>query len=464
MICEWTDHQVFGVRDGAILFGVDQGTLFHIDEETRSTLARWNGSPTLNLDEVPIADREILEGLRDARFLAPAGARHRLEPSRDFDIASIPLTTMVLEVAQDCNLNCTYCYADGGSYGKAARLLDPATARQAARKLIDDSADRDAATLVIFGGEPLMNMPAVEAAVAEARSYAAEKGKQVFISLTTNGTLLTADVVDFIHANRIAVAISLDGPADLHDSNRPNLKGAGSYSRITANLSRLLPGATSPVAARVTLTPDQWSRVEEVFFHLMDLGFHEVGIAPVSPVRRELLPDAKQEDDLLQGFAVLAKAFLKAAKTNRLLPFTNLIDLLARLHLGQTKSVSCGAGYGYLAVDSSGSIYVCHRLVGEAEFRVGNLDDGAAPGEIRRALDSVTCGRQEACSSCWARTLCSGGCHYENHLRENQLGLPPGGSCDFIRRWLQLGIEVYAELRRDGSDEILARMGKRLKC
>lgn len=463
MLCEWTDHQVFGVKDGAILFGVDQGSLFFIDELTQDVLSRWTVRPTLELDDVPELDREILEGLREARFLAPSGARHRLE-APVFDIASIPLSTMVLEVAQDCNLACTYCYAEGGSYGRPVRMLEPDTARKAVRKLVNDSGDKEAVTLVIFGGEPLLNMPAVTAAVEEAQALSLETGKKVFVSLTTNGTLLDRDITDFIHTNRIAVAVSVDGPADLHDTNRSDVNGCGSYATIAGHLEGLLKGATAAVAARVTLTPEQWPRIEEVFFHLLELGFHEVGIAPVSPVRRELLPDTEQEEVLLQGFSTLARTFLKAAQSNRLLPFTNLIDLLARLHLGQTKSVSCGAGYGYLAVDTEGSFYVCHRLVGDDAFRVGNLNEGVDPGEIRRALDSVTCGKKEMCHGCWARTLCSGGCHYENNLRENQLGLAPGGSCDFIRRWFQLGIEVYAELRRSGADEFLQRLGKRVNC
>jgi uncharacterized protein len=463
MLCEWTDHKVFGVKDGAILFGVDQGTLFFIDQQTQDVLTRWSRETTLELDDVPQVDREILDDLRDARFLAPFGARHRLQAFNG-DIASIPLTTMVLEVAQDCNLACTYCYAEGGSYGRPLRLLDPETARQAVRKLIDDSGNTETVTLVIFGGEPLLNMPAVRAAVEEAREYSSEKGKRVFVSLTSNGTLLTQEIIEFVQRNRIAIAVSLDGPADLHDANRSDVNGRGSYATITGNLESLLKGATAAVAARVTLTPEQWPRIEEVFFHLLELGFHEVGIAPVSPVRRELLPDAEQEEALLQGFSALSRTFLKAAGSNRLLPFTNLIDLLARLHLGQTKSVSCGAGYGYLAVDTEGSFYVCHRLVGDESFRVGNIDEGADPAEIRRALDSVTCGKQEMCRSCWARTLCSGGCHYENNLRENQLGLAPGGSCDFIRRWFQLGIEVYAELKRSGAEDFLQRLGKRVKC
>ncbi len=463
MLCEWTDHQLFGAKDGAILFGVDQGSLFFIDEQTQDVLTRWNTRHSLDLDEVQGSDRDILEGLRSARFLAPSGARHRME-AMEVDIASIPLTTMVLEVAQDCNLACTYCYAEGGSYGRPVRLIEAETARQAVRKLVDDSGGTEAVTLVIFGGEPLLNMPAVMAAVEEAQARSLDTGKKIFISLTTNGTLLNREIIDYIHKNRLAVAVSLDGPADLHDANRSDVNGKGSYATITGNLESLLKGATAAVAARVTLTPEQWPRIEEVFFHLLELGFHEVGIAPVSPVRKELLPDAEQEEALLQGFSALSRTFLKAAQSNRLLPFTNLIDLLARLHLGQTKSVSCGAGYGYLAIDTEGGMYVCHRLVGDESFKVGTLDDGADPAQIRRALDSVTSGRQEMCSTCWARTLCSGGCHYENNLRENQLGLAPGGSCDFIRRWFQLGIEVYAELKRAGAEEFLRLLGKRAKC
>ena len=43
------------------------------------------------------------------------------------------LGTLVLEVAQSCNLGCTYCYAEGGTYGGTPRLLDPELARRAAR-------------------------------------------------------------------------------------------------------------------------------------------------------------------------------------------------------------------------------------------------------------------------------------------------------------------------------------------
>ena len=462
MLYELAEHQLFGTQQGAILFGVDHGSLFLIDEQTREVLSRRRVGVQLDLNQIPPAEREVLEGLRDIRILLPAGAGGKHPPLLP-DPGEIPLATMVLEVAQDCNLRCRYCYAQGGSYGKKARLLEPALARKAVRLLVEDGA-QEKVTLILFGGEPLLNMEAVRAAVEEAEFLAERSGKQLLISLTTNGTLLTPEIVAFLRRHRIAVSVSMDGPAELHDSNRAGPGGEGSYSRIVSQLSRLLDAASAPVAARVTLIPEQWSRIEEVFDHLLGLGFHEVGIAPASPIHRGLLPDAGQEEQLFQGFAALAGRFVQAARGGRILPFSNFIDLLARLHVGQTKSVACGAGLGYLAVDAEGSFYLCHRLAGDEAFQVGTLDSGPDAEKIRSVLKAVTAGKDALCERCWARTMCGGGCHYENHLRENLLGLPQGSSCRFIKRWLQLGIEAYAELRGAGYDQLLQMLEKRSKC
>jgi uncharacterized protein len=215
----------------------------------------------------------------------------------------------------------------------------------------------------------------------------------------------------------------------------------------------------------VTLEPDQWADVVEVFDHLIGLGLHEVGIAPVSPVTRELLPTASEEAALLEGFSVLAARFVATAKQGLILPFANILDLLGRLHLGQTRPISCGAGFGYMAVDAKGRLFPCHRLSGEAAFCLGDIKGGADASTVSACMASLNGDRRESCSSCWARTLCVGGCHYENHLRENLLGLPRGTSCDFIRNWLGLGMKTYAALRTDGAIERMGgRLAQRAQC
>ncbi len=460
---EWADHKLFESREGAILLGVDQATLFLVDEQTKELISRWSSVKVLDFADISPSHKEPFEQLVTAHILLPVGSQRVREDYRG-NPTGIPLTTMVLEVSQDCNLSCRYCYAEGGSYGRKAQLLDPETARKAIGYLFDNSGGREMISLILFGGEPLLNIESIQAAIDEVHLREQGTGQKVLISLTTNGTLLDAETVDYLHRQQVAVSVSLDGPPDLHDVNRPDRIGGGSYQKIVPHLKKLIEGSPRPVGARVTLTPDQWCRAEEVFDHLMGLGFHEVGIAPASPVITDFLPSPEEEEQLFQSFVSLSRRFVVTFRERRILPFTNLIDLLARLHVGQAKTISCGAGFGYLAVDVEGALFLCHRLVGEDTFKVGDLDDGSDQTKIFSALESVTAGGKTICRGCWARTLCAGGCHYENHLRERRLGLPPGTSCSFIRRWLQLGIELYAELREISAPGFLQMLEKRATC
>ncbi len=459
----WADHRLFERPDGAgaLVFDAEQASLFSVDEETRRILARWVSRESVALEEASPEEREVLEALRDARLLVPAGRARA--PRGERDPAGASLGTLVLEVAQACNLRCTYCYADGGSYGGSLRLLEPEKARRAARHLVEASGDRPSVTLVLFGGEPLLNLAGIAAAVEEAEAAAARAGKTLQLSLTTNGTCFTPEVVRFLREHRISVTVSIDGPRDVHDGNRCYASGGGTYADVVEGVA-LLRGETGRApAARVTLTPPQWSRVEEVLEHLLALGFSEVGIAPASPVTAALLPTPEQEEALFAGFSSLARRFLEEAREGRVLRFSNLLDLLAKIHQGQARDVPCGAGLGYVALDADGRFFLCHRLAGEEAFCLGDLDGGIDPSRTRACLTALAAPRTEACAACWARSLCAGGCHYENHLREGRLGLPPGSSCDFIRRWLDLGIQAYARLRA-GPQGVLALLDRRAEA
>lgn len=456
----WSDHRVFDTEEGAVLFGVDHASLFAFDREARDAVLRWRTTDPVCLEEVRGPDREVLEGLRDARILTPSlprTPRRRVDP----DPAAVPLGTLVLEVAQACNLRCSYCYAEGGTYGGEPRLLSPALARRAARLLVESSGDREEVTLVLFGGEPLLNVPAVRAAVEEAEESAARAGKRLVVSLTTNGTRFEPKLLSFLRKHRVNLSVSIDGPPDVHDRNRRRADGGGTYADVLNGLELLRAQMPRRPAARVTLTPDQWSRVPEVFDHVLGLGVLEVGIAPASPVNAGLLPSAEEEEALFAGFSHLAERFCREADEARVLPFSNLLDLLGRLHVGQVKYSPCGAGLGYLAMDATGRFFLCHRLAGEELFCVGGLDSGVDHDRIRACLDELAAPRTKTCTACWARMLCAGGCHYENHLREGRLGLLPGGSCAFIRRWLELGVRVYARLSGKRESPVLAFLAQR---
>lgn len=460
--CALTSHALFRTPEGGLLFGAEHASLFAVDAQTCDLIEALAARGAFDPDAEPEERKAPLDELLRTgvlRSVRPAAA----EADLPFDPEEAPLETLILETAQACNLRCAYCYADGGSYGGKPGMLDPEAARRAARHLVERSGDRKSLTLVLFGGEPLLNFPAVKAAVEEAERLARETGKTLTLSLTTNGTCFTDEALDFLRAHRVILAVSIDGPPGLHDANRRYASGGGTYRDVVAGIDALHRRGI-PAGARVTLTPDQWDRVPEVFDHLLELGFREAGIAPASPIHAGLLPTPEQEEALFAGFSSLARRFVEEAKGGRVLPFGNLLDLLARLHKGRVKGMPCGAGYGYFAVDTKEKLFLCHRLSGEKAFEVGTVADGPDYDRLREVLREAALSRRELCAGCWARPLCAGGCHYENHIREQRLGQAPGGSCRFIRRWLELGIRVYAELCGMPDNPVLQRLSGRIDC
>ena len=75
----------------------------------------------------------------------------------------------------------------------------------------------------------------------------------------------------------------MDGPKELHDNLRVFANGKGSYDIIEPRVRALIQNhRTRPITARVTLTAGV-TDVVRIFRHLkQDLGFHEVGFAPVT--------------------------------------------------------------------------------------------------------------------------------------------------------------------------------------
>ncbi len=94
-------------------------------------------------------------------------------------LTPFPLTTMVLNVTNQCNLACTYCYEYGEDKivdtenGKQPKFMTEETARQSVDFMLKESGDNPVAHLTFFGGETLMNFPVLKRTIAYARQRAA---------------------------------------------------------------------------------------------------------------------------------------------------------------------------------------------------------------------------------------------------------------------------------------------------
>ncbi len=126
------------------------------------------------------------------------------------------------------------------------------------------------------------------------------------------------------------------------------------------------------------------------------------------------------------------------AKRGASIAFTNLAVALKEIARGAASPYPCGAGGGYFSVGADGVWYACHRAIGDHGFALGDSTELDAP-KRDAFLRARHVHAEEDCRACWARYLCSGGCHQEKPSRSP-------ASCDFVRAWLSLCLEAYAEL------------------
>lgn len=420
------DVHLFDTEHGSHLLFVDGSRVFDIDAGLREQLRReLDGDPDTVL-----------------RLLATHGLESRTHVD-DTPVSDPPLRSLSLAVAQSCNLACSYCYADGGSFGSKPRNMEWEVIEASVRRLLA-SADRgDRVTLAFMGGEPLVNRAGIRRAVELADALAGPAGVTVGFSLTTNGTLLTAEDADFFERHRFAVTVSLDGLADVHDRLRPTAGGRGSYARILRNIQPLLTRARNmQVTARVTVTPRNLD-LRTALDGLIGLGFHSVGFAPMlaSPSGSDQL-QADELGVLLDEMIGCGREYERRAIAGQPYPFSNITSALEEIHRGTHRPYPCGAGAGYLGVSAEGDLAACHRFVGDAAGAMGSVQEGIDRTAQRQWLAERHVHRQEPCRSCWARYLCGGGCHHEVIRR----GRP---ACDFIRGWLEHCLGAYVRITHE---------------
>jgi uncharacterized protein len=471
-LCQLGEFHAFAHGASRFVYVVPAGAIFEIDD-----------AAGLVIDELLAGSlpAEQLKTRLEARALDPRQAGETIEElfeagllvsgRRPPDLpqdppADFPLQTLVLNLTNQCNLSCQYCYEFGADKvatpeGKP-KFMDFETARSSVDFLLEQSAGRRNIHVTFFGGETLMNFPLLKQVVLYASERAAAQGRHVDFSLTTNATLLTPAIIEFLSEHRIGVTVSMDGPKELHDQLRVFANGKGSYDIIEPKVRALIQGhRTRPIVARVTLTSGV-TDVVRIFRHLtQELGFHEVGFAPVTTSTNQLYAiNQGGMDRVLDQFHQLADEYQEYALRGEMQGFTNVSDTLAELCQGVNKSHPCGAGLGLIGVGPSGDIAPCHRFVDSDVHALGHVSTGIDRKKQADFLRRGHIGAKYDCHTCWARPLCAGGCHHEAFVRYGDTGHPNLHYCDWIRDWTDTCLRIYGAISA-GNPGFLDRFAER---
>jgi uncharacterized protein len=455
---EFHPFEAFGAR---FLYMVPSAGIFRLSDVAEKIVDALAEGPRssdavvalLSSRFAPSLVRETIEELVTIRAIGDRSAPRDLVPN-DLPPADFPLNTVVLNVTNKCNLACTYCYEYGEDklvdtrYGKQPKFMSEETAEQSVEFLLAESKQQKVAHLTFFGGETLLNFPVLRQTVAYARRRAAEEGKRIEFSLTTNATLLTPEVIGWLAENQIGVTISIDGPKPVQDGLRVFHNGRGTYDVVLPKIKELLAVHRSrPIGARVTLTQKNLD-VVGIFRHLTEeIGFWEVGLAPVTTQEhRDYAITDESKDDMLRQFEMLAHEWRDRAMRNEHHGFSNVKDTLEEIHKGVSKAYGCGAGLGLMGVATDGDVALCHRFAGSEEHTIGSVTGGVDREKQERFLVDHHIAAKTDCHTCWARPICSGGCYHEAHVRYGTSVRPNLHFCTWVRGWTHTCLEIYGAL------------------
>lgn len=467
-----TVHHRFEADGHAFVYGATSAAVLGLDDTSNEILTHFAQSEGADLDQWRADSRqredwsELWGTFEDMVAVGLVGPMGEVPPAVDTPAPdSYPLSTLVLNVTNKCNLSCTYCYEYGedriteplnaeGKPRSPRMSLD--TAKESIDFLFERSVGRPAITITFFGGETLLNFETVQGAALYALERAKETGQHVGFSLTTNATLLDSVIIDFLVEHRFGINISIDGAAGDQDRHRTFKSGKGSYDLIVPHITELLSknraAGGRPIGARVTLTAGA-SSVRDIFLHLTDeLGFDSVGFAPVtSAADRDYALSDGNLGTVLAEFAELAEDYIAAALRGERHQFSNLHDLLQEVHQGVAKSHPCGAGLGLLGVSTEGELSPCHRFVESGAHAMGDVKNGLDEEKRKDFLQAGHISTKVACHDCFARPHCSGGCYHEAYVRYDDASQPNLHYCEWVRAWTDLGLRSYGRIAAQNS-------------
>jgi His-Xaa-Ser system radical SAM maturase HxsB len=191
----------------------------------------------------------------------------------------------IFVVTLRCDHSCQYCQVSRVGADRAKYDMSEESAMRSLDLVF--RAPARSVKIEFQGGEPLLNFELIRFIVEEAErrngGRPSESRKNVEFVITTNLSMITDDILAFCHAHRIYISTSLDGPAFVHNANRPR-PGGDAYEMTVAGIARVREAlGHDAVSALMTTTRLSLDHPEAIVDEYVALGFDHIFLRPISP-------------------------------------------------------------------------------------------------------------------------------------------------------------------------------------
>lgn len=438
---DWNEVHLIKNRKNKVLYHYPSGTLKLINESAFDLFSLLKQGKTL---------QQITENNSEEEKAKVISFVKRMEQSIDeIPIPSISknnsfdrkIDRITVHVSNDCNLRCSYCYAQGGNYGMNRGLMTKETAEQFVEFCINEFEEIE--YIVFFGGEPLLNVEAMQIICDMFKHYSDEGSFPLpKFGMITNGTIISSRILDFIKESITSITVSVDGPKEINDVNRIDKNGKGSYDRIAKFIHAIKDFKNLQIQYEATYT-EAHVNANYKKNDIKDILREEFGIEGM--VESEL--KNKKEDS---NWTKTIKSNIEEGKL-----YNVPVDfwlILNEIVYKKNRIKVCPIVKSMFAVNSEGYIVACQLLNGENRNNLGNVKGDnvfSTPEMYDSFFKNTRFKEHQTCKTCWAQKLC-GGCavqrFYDKRKKEFSV-IPKKTLCKKTQKYMEEALLLIADIR-----------------
>lgn len=327
-------------------------------------------------------------------------------------------TCVCLNITDNCNLACKYCFVQQKPHYMtqeiAFKAIDFVVANLLKKRELEPRDQLNGADVTFFGGEPTLLWDEI---IVPTVLYAEEKYPNlVHFNITTNGTLLSTERIEFLQQHYIPVLLSMDGAKEVQDFNRPCRDGSSSFDKIIPIIPNLLQ-AFPNTTFRATIYQYSCDKIYETYKFAENMGFKNIFICPNA---RETWTENnlnKMHNEIHKIYADMILSFINNIKPISCATinstFKKILEHDLQVYYNDYNDLEvnrpvtrCGIGTGSASISYDGKIFGCQEQDSRDTndyFYIGDIFNGI---DVKKHTSILTDYNQKALAVSENKQLC----------------------------------------------------------
>lgn len=334
---------------------------------------------------------------------------------------------LVLMITEDCNFRCKYCiYSENYSYSRnhTHKYMSWKVAKKAVDYFMtfnENSLESNpflTPCVGFYGGEALLNWKLIVMVIDYIEENYRTKFEDLVYSITTNGSLLDEEKIEYLLEHKVFINISVDGDKDNHDRNRVYTTGKPTYNKVISNIRKLEKAYLKRKASnedvyeyQLIMTYDNNTKIKQIAniaAKSPELYSHFSRINKVRDIETSYYDNQEKPYRINMEITELLNLCAKEGKRNPIGDiFYRQQVLTPALNTQFSPNIlggTCIPG-SKIAVSAEGTFYMCEKM--DYQSPIGNIDKGIDFQLQKEYLCRFIKMKRHFCKECNLTNICT---------------------------------------------------------